>query len=300
MTSVGSPRARRAQASGAAGRKRSKSPAVLDVVLAERGRRRGATIVSFYPRSVKAAGAMIDHGLGDGMRSDGHNDMHGRVCLVTGGASGIGWAISCELAAQGAVVHVADMSAEHLLEAQAHADRAGQDIAFTELDVVDVAGLRTWIIDVHDRCGRIDVLVNNAAFVRWSDVEEMTVAEAERTMRSGYDAMVHGVEAVLPLMRAAGGGHIVSMGSSVGEVIVKGPSAAYAATKAAIGAYTTILRLELDGSAIAVTLVRPGTVIGYGLPQQARAVIALAEARRLLADHHPGEGRRCGRLCHPH
>ncbi|MGW8767563.1 nitroreductase family deazaflavin-dependent oxidoreductase [Streptomyces sp. NPDC055815] len=62
--------------------------------------------------------------------------------------------------------------------------------------------------------------------------------------------------------RAAGGGHIVTMGSAAGVVFVKGPSAAYAATKAAVNAYTQTLALELARTPVGVTLVRPGTVVG--------------------------------------
>jgi deazaflavin-dependent oxidoreductase (nitroreductase family) len=81
-------------------------------------------------------------------------------------------------------------------------------------------------------------------------------------MRTSYDALVCSVTAVLPLMRAGRGGQIVAMGSAAGRIFVKGPSAAYAAAKAAVEAYTEMLRIELAGSNIGVTLVRPATVVG--------------------------------------
>jgi NADP-dependent 3-hydroxy acid dehydrogenase YdfG len=81
-------------------------------------------------------------------------------------------------------------------------------------------------------------------------------------MRVGYDGMLYGVKTVLPLMLAAGRGHIVNMGSSAGRIFVTGPSAAYAAVKAAIDAYTQVLQIELKNTPICVTLMRPGTVAG--------------------------------------
>jgi deazaflavin-dependent oxidoreductase (nitroreductase family) len=188
----------------------------------------------------------------------------GRVCLVTGGAAGIGWALTRALAAAGAHVYVCDNS-------QAGLDRAAADLAqlpgapsvrFAHVDVTDRTALEEWIVKVHTEHGRIDVLVHNAAYIHWADVEEMTIEQAQLSMRTTYDALVCSVKAVLPLMRAGGGGQIVAMGSAAGRIFVKGPSAAYAAATAAVEAYTEMLRMELAGSDIGVTLVRPATVIG--------------------------------------
>lgn len=188
----------------------------------------------------------------------------GRVCLVTGGAAGIGLALTHALATAGAHVYACDNSPSSL-------ERASVDLAqvpgtasvtFAEVDVTDRAALEEWIAKVHAERGRIDVLVHNAAYIRWTDVEEMSVEQAQLSMSTAYDALVCSVKAVLPLMRAGGGGQIVAMGSAAGRIFVKGPSAAYAAAKAAIEAYTEMLRIELAGSDIGVTLVRPATVVG--------------------------------------
>ncbi|MEU0116358.1 SDR family NAD(P)-dependent oxidoreductase [Streptomyces bobili] len=188
----------------------------------------------------------------------------GRVCLVTGGAAGIGWALTHALAAAGAHVHACD-------NAQASLDRAAADLTqlpgtasvmLAQVDVTDRTALEDWIAKVHAEHGRIDVLVHNAAYIHWADVEEMTMEQAQLSMRTAYDALVCSVKAVLPLMRAGGGGQIVAMGSAAGRIFVKGPSAAYAAAKAAVEAYTEMLRIEVAGSNIGVTLVRPATVVG--------------------------------------
>ncbi|MFD4922288.1 SDR family NAD(P)-dependent oxidoreductase [Streptomyces goshikiensis] len=187
----------------------------------------------------------------------------GKVALVTGGAGGIGLALTRALAAHGAHVHAADVSATNLAAARLPASPPGPgSITFHELDVSDRPGTERWITDTHRAHGRIDILVNNAAYIQWADVEQTTVEDAGRTMRVGYDAMVHTVKTVLPLMRTAQAGHIVNIGSSAGKVFVKGPSAAYAAMKAAVEGYTRILQLELSATPVDALLVRPGVVVG--------------------------------------
>ena len=185
-----------------------------------------------------------------------------RVCLVTGGASGIGWALVKALAREGASVHACDVSEENLARVEEEARREGLSVHLARCDVADRVATERWVSDVVAREGRVDVLVNNAAFIRWESVEAMPVEDVERTMRVGYDGMVYATRAVLPHMRAAGRGHIVNLGSLVGRVFVRGPSAAYAAVKAAIDAYTQMLQIELEGSPLRVTLVRLAAVAG--------------------------------------
>lgn len=187
-----------------------------------------------------------------------------KVCLVTRGAQGIGLAVTRALARQGAHVHIAAISPESMESAAAELEAAplGASVTFHLVDASDRDAFEKCVAQVHAVGGRLDILVNKAAFTQWRDVADMSVEDAERTMRTSYDAMVYGVKAALPLMRAAGSGHIVNMGSATGVVFVKGPSAAYTAVKAAINAYTQILTGELAATAVHVTLVRPGTVGG--------------------------------------
>jgi NAD(P)-dependent dehydrogenase (short-subunit alcohol dehydrogenase family) len=188
----------------------------------------------------------------------------GRVCLITGGAQGIGWAITQALAERGAQVYACTLSTSSL-------ERARQELAgspwadrihLAQCDVSKRDQLEAWIGTVVRETGRIDVLINNAAFVRWEDVSSMSVEDAELTMQVGYNAMLYSIKTVLPLMQAAGRGHIVNMGSSAGRVFVGGSSAAYSAAKAAVEGYTRTLHIELAGSPIKTTLVRLGTVAG--------------------------------------
>ncbi|HEX8437666.1 SDR family oxidoreductase [Archangium sp.] len=186
------------------------------------------------------------------------------VCLVTGGAQGIGWATARRLAEAGGTVHVCDISEEHLRTAREQAARllTPERFRFTRCDVSDRGQVEAWCAGILKEAGRIDVLVNNAAFVRWQDVVDMSVEDVERTMAVGFNALVYTTKAVLPSMLARGSGHIVNMGSSAGRVFAGSSSAAYSAMKAAVGGYTQTLQAELAHTPVHVMLVRPGTVAG--------------------------------------
>lgn len=186
------------------------------------------------------------------------------VCLVTGGTQGIGWAIVQAMADHGAEVYACGRSRENLAKAREAAQTLPwrNQIILAQCDVTNRTALEAWISSIYQEKGRVDVLVNNAAYVRWVDITTMPVAEAERTMRVAYDGMVYGIKVVLPLMQQASRGHIVNMGSIAGRIFVGGASAAYAAAKAAVDAYTQILQIELHNSPVNATLLRLGTVAG--------------------------------------
>jgi len=190
--------------------------------------------------------------------------LDGKVCVVTGGAQGVGWALAQAFAARGARVYACDISHEHLAKAQEALKQIprGELIQLTHADVADPASVNGWLGEVYARESRVDVLINNAAFVRWKNVLDMSLDEELQTMRVGYDAMVFTTRYVLPRMLQSGGGHIVNMGSSVSKLLVGGSSAAYAAVKAAIDAYTQMLQVELRKTPIHLTVVRPAAIAG--------------------------------------
>jgi short-subunit dehydrogenase len=128
--------------------------------------------------------------------------------------------------------------------------------------VTDKTAVLPYIHDIHAQTGHIDILINNAAYVQWDPISQMSIEQAERTMAVGYNGMVTTIKTILPLMQAAGRGHIVNIASIAGLILVGGTSAAYAGTKAAIDTYTRILQMELAGSPIQATVVRLSTVAG--------------------------------------
>ncbi|UUN26331.1 SDR family oxidoreductase [Streptomyces sp. FIT100] len=186
------------------------------------------------------------------------------MCLVTGGAQGIGWAIATALADRGAIVHACDISGEHLERATSLAALRppGGAIHLSRCDAAVREQSQEWIAGVHRREGRVDVLVNNCAYVRWTDLESMSWDEIEQTVQVGLLATVYATKAVVPLMRAGGYGHIIAMGSAISRVPIPPSSAAYAAVKAGVEAFIRVLQAELTGTPVHTTLIRPVTVGG--------------------------------------
>lgn len=190
--------------------------------------------------------------------------LKGQVCLVTGGAQGIGWAITMALADHGARVYACDVVMDNVMRADLETRTLpfGENIKVSQCDVTNRAVFREWIMNIYKETGRIDILVNNAMYTRWQDVTETPVEDAERMMQTAYNAMVYGVSTVLPLMLRARRGWIINMGSSAGRIFVGSASASYAAAKAAIDGYSQTLAVELRNSPLKVILVRPATVAG--------------------------------------
>jgi NADP-dependent 3-hydroxy acid dehydrogenase YdfG len=141
-------------------------------------------------------------------------------------------------------------------------------IVITHTDVTDRAALTAWITTIHQQTGRIDVLVNNAGFLRWGAVTDVTIDEMERMVHVGFWGMVYGVKAALPLMLTAGRGQIVTIGSAVSQSPVLEGMATYTATKAAIDTFTRVLQIELRHTPIQLSLIRPTTVAGTAFLQR--------------------------------
>lgn len=203
------------------------------------------------------------------MRPDKVIDMNaqfllGKTCLVTGGAEGIGWAISQALADYGGDVYVCDISPENIANAQKELAKSPLNgkIHFSRGDVSCRAEVEAWLSEVHRQTGRFDVLVNNAVFARWAPVVEMPLEDMERMMAVGYNGMIYVIKGVLPFMLQARQGHIVTISSSAGRLFVSKGNASYGAVKAAMDGFSQTLRLETQGTGVRVTTVRLGPVEG--------------------------------------
>lgn len=190
--------------------------------------------------------------------------LRGQTAVITGGTQGIGWALTQALAAYGAQVYACGYSADNLERAENERQSLPwrEQISLARCDVTDRGQYIGWLEEVYGGNGRLDILIHNAAYVQWDDVLDMNIDQAQHTMRVGYDGMVTGIRTALPWMLAAGQGHIITVGSITARILVRGSSAAYTATKAAIDAYTVTLQMELAHTPVRATLVRLGTVAG--------------------------------------
>ncbi|MES9538668.1 MULTISPECIES: SDR family oxidoreductase [unclassified Actinomadura] len=203
----------------------------------------------------------------------------GKIVLITGASSGIGAATARRLAADG---HHVVLGARRLDRLKTLADEirtAGGRCDHRELDVTSLDSVRAFVEAAHDRHGRVDVLVNNAGVMALSRLEARRIDEWNQMIDVNLRGTLHGIAAVLPLMRARGTGHIVNVASTSAHRV--DPTAAvYCATKYAVWALSEGLRQESRD--IRVTVVSPGFTQSEltdrgGAPEAQAAARAAAE-----------------------
>jgi len=182
-------------------------------------------------------------------------ELDGLTALVTGGTSGIGRAISYELARNGAgvVVHGRDESrGREVVDA---ISRENGEARFVAADLSTPAELEQLVADV----GSVDILVNNAGIAWYGPTPELAPDLFEALFASNVRAPFFLVAALAPKMAANGSGAIINMGSRAGEVGRVG-GAAYSATKAALAAMTRCWAAEYSPRGVRVNTVAPGPV----------------------------------------
>ncbi len=186
-------------------------------------------------------------------------DLTDKVALITGAARGIGAACAVLFAKAGAHVGLVDRSHDDEASAvQAEVERLGRRAVLLKGDVSEFPTAKAHVQQLVDTLGRLDVLVNNAGI--WTYLETGTGNEAEwdRVMAVNLKSVFNYTDAVVPIMKKAGGGSIIHLSSTAGQ---RGEAfhSHYAAAKGGIIAYTKSLAVELAPD-IRVNAVAPGWV----------------------------------------
>ncbi|RZL56840.1 MAG: 3-oxoacyl-ACP reductase FabG [Variovorax sp.] len=190
-----------------------------------------------------------------------HDLLADRTVIVTGAATGIGQAFAVGCAAQGANVVVADMNTAD--ETVALVEKAGGKALAVRVDVADDASTRAMAQAALDRFGRIDGLVNNAAYfreVRLTPFEELDPAIWDRIFAVNVKGVWQCCKAVMPAMRERGSGSIVNIASVVAVAGQPG-YLHYVATKGAVLSMTKGLAKECGANGVRVNVIAPGFVI---------------------------------------
>jgi len=186
-------------------------------------------------------------------------ELRDRVCVVTGASSGIGAATARALAKRGNTVVAVARREDRLRElVAAIASDAPQSFHLSG-DLAERAFAERVVAETVARCGRIDVLVNNAAMPMHKLAYDVTNEDVEATLTLNFLVCVWTTHAALPHMLLHGGGAIVNV-SSFASLVVPPREGVYAASKAALDAWSEGLWLDLAGSKIHVALVRPGPI----------------------------------------
>lgn len=213
--------------------------------------------------------------------------LSGKVALVTGASSGIGWAISQTLAASGATVVVAARRRQRLDHLVEEIESAGGHAMAVGLDVTDASACQDAVEQCVDRFGGLDILVNNAGVMLLGPVENADINDWRRMIDTDVLGVMYMAHAALPHLLDSDGGTIVQL-SSV-DTRTAGPmTGVYTASKSAVNAFSESLRQEVTTRGVRVVLIEPGAT-ATDLPSHIThaptrdAVSELTEAMRMLA-----------------
>jgi 3-oxoacyl-[acyl-carrier protein] reductase len=201
--------------------------------------------------------------------------VEGKVALVTGGARGIGFAITEKLAAEGARLAICDINIESAKKAAAQLKDRGFDVEAFQADVSDPDSVSNLVKEVLSLHSRIDILVNNAGINDDALLLRMSEEQWNRVIQVNLTGVFHCTKRVAKTMLKQRWGRIVNIASIVGVVGNPG-QANYAASKAGIIGFTKSIAGEFASRNITVNAVAPGfimTDMTERLPDEAKQAL---------------------------
>ncbi|MCG7323886.1 SDR family NAD(P)-dependent oxidoreductase [Achromobacter sp. ACRQX] len=206
-------------------------------------------------------------------------DLAGRVALVTGAGAGIGRATARLLAARGATVGVNDLKQELVDEAVAGITAEGGKAFPVVQNVATREGIGQAVRQAAEQGSRLDILVNNAAWVRYQSVLEIQPDTLERMLDIGFKAVIWGIQAAAEVMDAERGGAIVNVASTA--ALKSAPSSmVYSGIKSGVLGVTRAAAAELGARRIRVNAVCPSAVPTEGTQRNRNAE---RDARRVAS-----------------
>ena len=200
-----------------------------------------------------------------------------KTVIVTGAAGGIGRAIAEEAGRAGARLALVDVDAPRLDDTTAAIRADGAEVLSCAVDLTDRARWQKTVDDIAAHFDGVDVLVNNAIWVKYEPMVEVAEDVYRRQMAVGLDAVYWGIQAAAPHMIAKGAGSIVNMTSPASVHGIPNGSV-YAAVKGAISSLTRQCAVELGQQGVRVNAVAPGPI---PTPGTMRVVDAEGWGRRL-------------------
>ena len=190
------------------------------------------------------------------------SSLTGKVALITGASRGIGRAVALSLAQAGAAVYLAADGTREELSAVAAECRAHNAFCRAEFGLFDLGSAESVQLMVDAAVaslGRVDILVNNAGIRVRKPFGEFSAADFDKLIAVNLRAPFLASQAVVPSMRASGGGRIITVASQLG-IVASPNSALYGLAKAALIYLTKAMAFELAKDKIMVNAVSPGPI----------------------------------------
>ena len=183
-----------------------------------------------------------------------------KVALVTGASQGLGLAISRRFVLEGAMVFLGDIKEEQGRAVAAELAGPGGRARFIRLDVSDEQSWKAAFAELIGQAGKLDILVNNAGINIRVPIEEMSVEELDKMLAVNVRGPFLGIKHALPLLRANGGGSIITMGSVCSLIGHKFTPEAYTTVKGAISQLTRSVAVRYAKDNIRANVLCPSTV----------------------------------------
>jgi short-subunit dehydrogenase len=210
-----------------------------------------------------------------------------RVALVTGASSGFGKLAAIMLGKKGFRVFGTSRNP---------GAGGGEGFEIVRLDISSDESVQACVSSIISRVSRIDILVNNAGYVLTGGLEETSTEEAKAIFDTNFFGVVRMTDAILPGMRERKSGQIINVGSLAGTFPVPFEGF-YSASKAALLAYSNVLRNELMHLGIKVSIVEPGffhTNIGNARKEAVKSIKDYGEVRQRVVSRHMQDLERGG------
>jgi short-subunit dehydrogenase len=187
------------------------------------------------------------------------SSQQGKVAVVTGSSSGIGFETSLLLARKGFSTYATMRNLNKSQKINDITEKENLPLKVLQLDVTDDKSVNDAIRQIKDESSRIDVLVNNAGYGLMGAVEDLSIDEFKSQLETNFFGVIRVTKEVIPIMRNQKNGNIINV-SSVGGKIGIPLNSAYISSKFALEGLSESMRYELEQFGIDVILIEPGVV----------------------------------------
>jgi NADP-dependent 3-hydroxy acid dehydrogenase YdfG len=184
-------------------------------------------------------------------------DIQDKVVIITGASEGIGEVAAKLFATEGSQMVLAARNADKLNAVRDAITAAGGSAIAIPTDMRDQKSVKALVEQTKQHFGRIDILINNAGQAVYAPIEHIDVEQYQQIIELNLFGEMYAMQAVIPIMRAQGGGLIINISSNVSKMAIPNIGA-YASTKYALNGLTLTARAELAADNIRVCLMHPG------------------------------------------